>query len=286
MNIAYCDGGLGNRFASLLVAYVTQKKYGTAWIIAWPTNNWCGASFDKLFDSDFQWNDTEITSYKRFPDDYRFVIHENPSGAIIGEICDQKNLRSYDDLDLILNAGKHVFYTANLLPAFVSAPDFMGLDVLIRPSDKVLGRVTEFLKNQSIDHHVKGLHLRKTDFRSNLNVDDLFAEVASTPSQRYFVCTDSKEIQDKFASLSNCVSYEKTDYPQKLKPDLDWNGTITDNAGRHFPFNINRNEKAVLEGWADLLILSMTDIIQTSNSTFLNLARILKDINYVRRCCV
>jgi hypothetical protein len=286
VNIAYCDGGLGNRFASLLFAYATQRKNSVPWVIAWPKNNWCGASFDALFDSDLKWNDTEITAYSRFSSDYTFMLHENPSGAITGDIYDQKNLASYGDLSRILSLGRPVFYAANLIPPFMSSVDFVDLEAVIRPSGKTLESVKDFLRGQDVNNQVKGLHIRMTDFRSNLNLDDLFMKVANSPNQRYFLCTDSQAANDRFSSLANCITYPKTDYPQKLRSDLDWNGLIEDSSGRRFPFNVNRNEAAVINGWIDLLILSMTNIIQTSNSTFLSLAQILKNVDYTRRCCV
>ena len=54
MNHVLCDGGLCNRLNALIFALILQRKFGPLghdWQIAWPQNNWCGASFGSLFTS-------------------------------------------------------------------------------------------------------------------------------------------------------------------------------------------------------------------------------------------
>ena len=50
MHQVMCDGGLANRLNTLLVALALKIHTKSAWGIAWPVNNWCGAPFEDLFD--------------------------------------------------------------------------------------------------------------------------------------------------------------------------------------------------------------------------------------------
>ena len=37
-----CDGGLCNRLNALMFALILKRRFGGAWSISWPVNNWCG----------------------------------------------------------------------------------------------------------------------------------------------------------------------------------------------------------------------------------------------------
>jgi hypothetical protein len=81
-------------------------------------------------------------------------------------------------------------------------------------------------------------------------------------------------VNRRFAELPNCAVYRKTAFPEKLEDTASWQHWITDTEGRRFPYNIKRGAVSVVEGLVDLLILSRTEILVTSGSTFLATARL------------
>jgi hypothetical protein len=44
-----------------------------------------------------------------------------------------------------------------------------------------------------------------------------------------------------------------------------------------YPCNVNRSAQSVIDAVVDLLVLSHSQVVKTSNSTFLNAALLLKD---------
>ena len=51
--IIYCNGGLGNRFGALISGLALAKSINKEPIICWSENNWCGCSFQDLFNTNY-----------------------------------------------------------------------------------------------------------------------------------------------------------------------------------------------------------------------------------------
>ena len=64
MNTVLCDGGLANRLNALLFALILRRKFGHAWQMSWPINNWCGAPFESLFDAPMPVLDTPLSRFR------------------------------------------------------------------------------------------------------------------------------------------------------------------------------------------------------------------------------
>jgi hypothetical protein len=123
-----------------------------------------------------------------------------------------------------------------------------------------------------------GLHIRKTDFGSHgADDDNLYTLVTNCPQKQFFVCSDDKEVERRFGNLPNVAIYPKRAHVEKLV-EGDWNSTISDHSGRVYACNVNRSETSVEDALVDLLILSRSQIVRTSNSTFLNTALLLKQV--------
>lgn len=279
MKIVLCDGGLCNRLNALIFALILRKKFGHAWQISWPTNNWCGAGFAALFESDLPVDDYSIDHYKKNELDYQMLFHENQCQFLESQITYHSSLNDYIGYKNILDANENILYFNSLIPSFVTFQDVqVGLkDLIIAPSIKALA--TDFCAENRVDETMLGLHIRKTDFGDKVDDNALF-EQAKTNTNRFFVCSDDADVNDRFGQLENCVVFKKTSFPEKLIGDTNWQSWTTDNEGRKFPYNITRSEQAVSEALIDLLILSRTTLVLTSNSTFLNMAGIFKNTRF------
>jgi hypothetical protein len=280
-HLVYCDGGLCNRLNALIYALVLRDRYGHAWSVAWPVNNWCGASFGSLFSTDMPVGSHSLQHFAALQADYLFLVHELQSGLRAEQVVHNGTLTSVEAFGPHLNGGRPVFYYHNLFPHPVDTTSIKRALSHLRIDRVVWDRAAGFCRANGIDRDVCGLHIRKTDFGATVDDARLFNSVAVHPG-RFFVCSDDAGVNARFGTLANCCVLKKNHFPQKLLADGDWNATTTDGDGRRFPFNITRPEESVVEALADLLILSATTPLSTSTSTFLGMARIFQAANYFR----
>lgn len=274
-NVVMCDGGLSNRLNALIFALILRHRYGQRWVLNWPRNSWCGAAFGKLFEIDLPVYEHPINHFKRHEQQYLLVMHENQCDFDARRVIINKGLTGYADYQALLNGNTDVFYFNSLIPSFVSFEDMrLGLSGL-RIEPGLRRRAETFCKQHQIDATVLGLHIRKTDFGTSVNDDELFNIAASSPL-RFFVCSDDRGVNERFSRLPNCCVFEKSFFPNKADVTKDWLQWGKDAEGRVFPFNIDRSEESVLEGLIDLLILSRTTLVKTSGSTFLAMAGVFK----------
>ena len=71
------------------------------------------------------------------------------------------------------------------------------------------------------------------------------------------------------------VVYPKRAYVERLV-DGGWNTPTADHSGRVYACNVNRNAASVEDAIVDLLLLSRSQVVKTSNSTCLNTALLLQ----------
>ena len=263
-----CDGGLGNRLSGLVGGLIVARQYQLTPVIAWPENNWCGAGFHDLFDSV---NGT-VTNHNVFQVfehnlDCIFIMHENQTHFKPGR-CYRHSPDSIQQA--VAQTGDMVYYH-NKIPAYFSQDQVVQELEQLKISKYVVTCVQEFCQLRRIDNTVAGLHLRKTE-NFNLNEESLYEQVLTTPTQRYFVCSDDQATQERFAQLPNVCAWSKTSYVGKLISG-DWYESTTDTDGRQTKYNINRSRQSVIEAFVDMLILSRTWIRPTVKSSFLNFAR-------------
>ena len=280
MNHVLCDGGLCNRLNALFFALILQRKFGPLghdWQIAWPQNNWCGASFGSLFTSPLPQDGRSIEDFKQQQAGHLLLMHENQIGFDADRLILNRSLTSYDDYRRLLDSaradGLSVVYFNSLLPAFVQDDEVRDALQLLGLNPQLASTAGRFVETRQIDRSTLGLHIRKTDFGDLVDDQALFAQAQASP-RRFFVCSDDAAVNQRFAGLPNAAVFEKSAFPEKLAGDAAWRHWTTDAEGRRFPFNITRSGASVVEGLIDLLILSQTEIVPTSGSTFLATARL------------
>ncbi len=269
-----CDGGLGNRLSGLVGGLLVSQQLGLEPVISWPENNWCGAGFADLFDAtDWRVNDQNVFEVFESNLASTFIIHENQTNFKLSNYLPHTP-------DSIQQARLHVndlVYYHNKVPAYFANNQVVQQLSRLHINSGITDMVNEFCVANQINHHVAGLHLRKTE---NFNLDEttLYQQVISTPKQRYFVCSDDQDTQEKFSSLPNVCARAKTSYVEKMVPG-SWYETVTDTDGRSTKYNISRSKQSVIEAFVDMLILSRTWIRPTVKSSFLNFARYFAQVD-------
>ena len=270
----FCDGGLGNRLNSLIGGLVVAESYNLKPIICWPENNWCGCSFEDLFDNEFN----------IMKDDVFYFFKEDSNNLFLSITDNGIKLKNYLEpnehgFGHIKNTEADVVYYHNKIPKNLNQEKILKFSRQLQIKSNIVRSALEFVSSNNISKSTKGLHIRKTDFPNQLDSDELFRIVSTDKNTKYFVCSDDQETENQFSQLPNVCVFEKTSYVQKLN-DGNWRQTTTDTSGRIFDFNVDRPKQSVIEAFIDMLILSKTTISVKNKSTFLSWAHMYSTIGY------
>ena len=270
----HCDGGFGNRFNALVVGLLICERGGFNPIISWPSTNVCRSFYDDIFESQFEFNSNRLEDYSGSVNEFEFVMHDNQlswnvtvnspySFTTIEEVVSYYNNSTKDKL----------FYFNNLIPNYTDLD--LSLISKLKFKKNYCDIVDTFLK---FEDYV-GVHLRATDFpEGDINFDGIFNSIKES-SKMHFVCSDSLEVENKFNELDNVFTFPKTSYVEKIDDSFNWRvvrGQIKDEMKKPQNFNIERSSESVRQAIVDLLILSKSDIMITSNSTFLETALLIQ----------
>ena len=274
----HCDGGFGNRFNSLIVGLMICERGGFTPVISWPSTNVCRASYYDIFVPQFLFTTDRLEDYSKNLDRFEFVMHENQLSWNVKNISPY----SFDSIDQIVSHYKkseknNLFYYNNLIPNYCDLD--LTLISKIKFKEEYHNIVDEFLK---FEDYV-GVHLRSTDFpQGTINFDKIYSEIEIS-DRVYFVCSDSIDIENKFNKLKNVFTFPKKSYASKINSSLEWRvskGSVKDERNKDLSFNVERDAQSVKDAIVDLLILSKSDIMITSSSTFLTTAQLLKSFYY------
>ena len=268
-----CDHGLGNRLGSLVGGLKTAELLNYQPIICWPINNWCQAEFHELFRSSIELESNEFATM--------LVNQIHDSGLpffFISQFTEDTISKNYFENSLSaveeirkLNSDA-LFSCAKLPKSYVRNPEDISKHLKsLGIAESIRSAVEKFVIENKIDKTVRGVHIRKTDSKNQIDENIVFENMKNSPQQRYFICSDDKSIEDKFVTLSNVIIFPKSTYVEKLQ-DGHWRDNVTDAAGRNIVFNMNRPKQAMIEAFVDMLILSKTKIDRMSKSTFRGMA--------------
>jgi hypothetical protein len=280
-NIIFCDGGLANRLNTLLFGLILKNKFGGNWAISWPINNWCGSKFENLFSIEIPVYEYPLSFFKDKETDYILTMHENQINFNENNINYHRHFKNFNDYKFLLNLDKPLFYYHNLIPSFADINDISHGINYLKINPEILIKAYSFSIRNNINESVLGLHIRKTDFGNTVDDESLY-KIVSSSKHKFFVCSDDQQVNDRFSQLSNCSVFEKKSFPTKMNYDSHWNGLTADDQGRIYNYNISRSENSIYEALIDLLILSKTTHVLTSQSTFLRMSMIFKSVNYFK----
>ncbi|HZE91737.1 MAG TPA: hypothetical protein VE029_08565 [Rhizobacter sp.] len=275
--VIYCDGGFGNRFNALVSGLIVAKTLDLSPQIVWPVNNWCGASFGELFENELPVVDRELATYTAERERYQYFIVEDRLG-LAKAWTSPLHMQTWDEVRAFTSASHDdVFYYTALIPNFIDLAARKEQVHALKLRGDITQRALGFLREASLQPGTYfGVQIRKTDFGGN-GADDnnLFELLGKASNKRFFVCSDDKTVEERFKTLPNVSIYSKTAHVEKLVQG-SWNEVTSDQSGRLYACNVNRSGQSVLDAVVDLLILSYSQVVQTSNSTFLQTALLMQ----------
>jgi hypothetical protein len=263
-----CDHGLGNRLGGLIGGLKAAEILRYDPIICWPMNNYCNCNLLDLFDIKEKIADDNFSNFltnqrqdKNLPWFFISTFHNNEIGS---DIYDPH----FDVLNIIKNKKIDAIYSKNkVVKSIASKKDITQILNYLQINKKILKNVKNFCNNNNITSSTIGLHVRKTDSHDIANEEEIYSLVSSNRNQKYFLCSDDKNTENKFLKLGNVTVNHKNSEVKKLV-EQDWRETYIDSNGRIIPWNVNRDSNQVIDAFIDMLILSRTSINKLSRSTF------------------
>lgn len=243
-----CDGGLGNRFGSIIGGLRAAWALRFDPLIRWQPDSNCNAELTDLF--------------QRIPG----TIHTGDIDASLPMITHYpwKGRKCYSlgewpamTDSFIYNSDRWTECARDVLQAFTVQP-------------AILDRVESFVAQHGIDKSWTGVHVRGTDNRHQRAIDIAWRLVRANPG-KVFLCSDDQEIETLFRG--HAVMLPKSEYVTKLFPNEPWRITPKDGVAHHC-YNVHRSKEATVQGFMDAIILSRTTF-NCGGSTFCRLAQSL-----------
>jgi len=271
----YCDGGFGNRFNGLIAGLIFARAAGLNPIVVWPCNNWCGARYDELFETNAVVIERELVSYVPDKDKFHFCMTEDHLNMGVTNQSPLQMSTLEEALAYINSNDKDVYFHTPIIPGFLAATEVSAQINQLQIRAELITKATAFMVNKHLTDYF-GIHIRKTDFGTNGSDDNgLFELLRNCPTKDFFVCSDDEGVEIRFSALSHVSTYPKRAYVQTLS-EGDWNTPTADHSGRVYACNVDRNAISVEDAVIDLLILSHSQIVDTSKSTFRNIALLMQ----------
>jgi len=274
----YCDGGFGNRFNALVSGLLIARRTGLRPEVVWPVNNWCGARFDQLIvrPQGLRVIEKEVAAFVPEAETYRFVMMEDHLKMAPGGFLNPLQVSGPGDIDAYVAEGEmDVFYYTALIPPALPQDEVMAQVRALQFQPGLTQRAAQFIEAQGLGDFF-GVQIRKTDFGPNGADDEgLFKLVSEAPGHRFFVCSDDAAVEQRFQALPHVVIHDKRQYVAK-RVDGDWSAPNADHSGRVYACNVERSDVSVMDAVVDMLVLSASQIVRTSGSTFLNTAILLR----------
>jgi hypothetical protein len=235
--IAFCTAGVGNRIMTLIGATYWANKLNCTLKICWDESTCCMCPYEQLFKNSYNL----LISRETF---CQILLDNINEKSIIGTNCSDKiNLLTLQNSSLII-------YNDSTLPYYISHKEANLILNAYKIKDEIIKKVNYFIEKFSVNSSTVGLHIRKIDppeqrtNRKSLPLSFYKKIINNDKNQKFFICSDSEEIENELKKFKNTCCYDKSKYP----------------AYNNFKDITYRDMGSVIEGVIDMLILSHTKI--------------------------
>lgn len=279
--------GLGNRLYCVLYGVYLARSLGFKPIIYWPQNSWCGCRFEDLFDE----RDIEIRTENKWETARRMpsaplirtnrqTLDENREQVVVNNYVNEKQFFRH-----LESLNSDCLYMCVELPPFAEQGKFYKEGMPFKFRQSIIDDVEAFALDNDIDFLATGLHIRKTDFPVDVDLDSLSKLIRNHAQKRFFVCSDDPSVEEFLTRHDNAVSLPKQHPVKRQWEAKPWGLRV--GSGENTVSNIIRSGESIVEAMKDMLILSKTDIHKTTPekqySTFQLMAVTLKRLMNAHR---
>lgn len=279
--LVFCDGGFANRINCLISGMALAELLGRGYLVLWPRNNRCGASFEDLFVPHCPALQARLQDLVPYEGTLNIWLHENDVG-FSDPFLGLRALSNRDELiALAADGDRAILFAENaILPWLPPERVAAAINRLVfRP--EIVARTRQVLGNHAPGGYF-GIHLRGTDFLPPPPTDKMLEVVVANPNHAFYVCSDDADIERRFTRHANVFVHAKTAYVEKLT-DGPWRRDVVDSDGLPYTSNIDRTAQSVIQACVDLLLLGASTPIRTSASSFLALAERLRESGLIIR---
>lgn len=279
--LVFCDSGFANRVNCLVSGLALGRRLGLPVRVLWPRNNRCGAAFGEIFDMDLQVDEVRLQDLVPHQQKLQLWLHEND----VGFTESVASLRQHPGLAtvkaMLQGDRRAVLFCENAVLPWLDAVDVDAALLSLHFQADIVGSARQVIARHGAGGYV-GIHLRATDFTQPPPVEAMLGVVQAQPGTRFFVCSDDAAIEDRFARHANVFVHAKSAYVEK-RAEGPWRGATTDSDGLPYPGNIERSGASVVQAVVDLLLLAGSRPLMTSHSSFLALAKRLRECGWAAR---
>ncbi len=256
----YCDGGFGNRYGTLLGGLAVANYHKMRPVVVWRDTSACRLPFNEIFSSNIDVIDQPLQEFSGCV----LLMHED---FIQGK--QNYNINSFESIESLPLSDCGIYlYNNNWIPEWIDNELIIEAGRQLKFVDKIKNFCDQYCKKHNVTLFTIGIHLRATDFNTYTpTFDKEYKWIEDQPDEKFFVLSDDPNVEKKFNKLDNVVVRRKENYVEKENKDAGWCG------------NVERTSKSVLDALIDLTILSKTNIMVNSPSSFLKTALLLRKIN-------
>lgn len=272
----FCDGGFGNRYNALVSGFALARHLGLKFVVHWPQNNWCQASFGSIFCNSVTVSEQTLTELSGTLGDATCLLHDTLGADTLR--VGFRSAYAFDSMEAfeqtVLAQAHRVFFYPALIPNWIGQDLIKEAILALEFTPSLLGTAKGFIEKNFLSPYY-GIHLRRTDLNVGLTDSEVQRLVNRYPHEHFFVCSDDPVAEGLAAVNPNVHRRDKSNNIEKKNSSDSWTAPTLDDDGRKYYSNIQRGADAVLEGVIDMLILGQSQIVGFSGSTFQNVARML-----------
>jgi hypothetical protein len=275
MIFIYCDGGLANRFASLISGMSLARIVNKRPMVVWPLNNHCLCPLEVILEPDFDissCNLTELVAKETFE---LGLFHDHISATAAK--MPFRSAYQFPSLENLVDEVSSKQQSVLLYPALII--EKLGKENIhasiqaLRFKKNILDFVRKYILVE-IGGPFYSIHLRNTDIKCGYKWTELVPLIENQETNRFFLCSDDRMLERRFVGFSNVSILEKSSYQEKLNSTKGWNMPGIDDVGRPTNSNIYRSADSVQDALKDFLILSQGNFMFQSSSTFYSMAKV------------
>jgi hypothetical protein len=249
--INICTTGLGNRIMSLITAlYWSDVLKASPVKMLWFANSECNLDSSDIFNTD--------PHTIKFVDKDILIGCTNHLSSEILNIKDERNITTLCNYNTTLINNW-------IIPEYITTIQQLKYIKHLRFKNDIVNTALNFINNNNIDANTTGLMLRGTDgiyHGIQSSIQKCYSYVQNQKSDRFFIMSDEDSIIKKFYELENVITYPTRSFVKFNKESMA----------------LYRDKQSVIDGIINLLILSRTNILNTTNSSFLKVAKLYSQI--------